>query len=140
MQRRGPQSGQWQVRQAPRHGRGQPLQLLRLMGVKCTQLMGERARDFGPRDLLEGIPQVSHPAADGAGGQIRAQACQALIEYGFREMRLPRLTNGVVPDNIPSWRLCERLGFRKVKNVHPDGTGYVWILDNLLVGAAPAGQ
>ncbi len=61
------------------------------------------------------------------------EACRALIDYGFREMRLPRLTNGVVPDNIPSWRLCERLGFRKVNNLHPDGTGYVWILDNELL-------
>jgi RimJ/RimL family protein N-acetyltransferase len=63
------------------------------------------------------------------------EACQAVIAYGFQEMRLARLTNGVVPENIPSNRLCQKLGFRQVKNVHPEGTGHVWILDNL--GIAP---
>jgi len=63
------------------------------------------------------------------------EACEALIEYGFKEMRLPRLTNGIVPENVPSWRLCERLGFRKVRNVHPEGTGHVWVRDNDLLGS-----
>ena len=60
------------------------------------------------------------------------EACRALIEYGFKEMRLSRLTNGVVPENVPSNRLCQKLGFRQVSNVHPDGTGHVWILDNTI--------
>lgn len=59
------------------------------------------------------------------------EACKPLIEYGFKEMRLPRLTNGIDPQNIPSNRLCQTLGFRQVKNVHPEGGGgFVWILDN----------
>jgi RimJ/RimL family protein N-acetyltransferase len=58
------------------------------------------------------------------------EACQAVIDYGFQEMCLPRLTNGVVPENVASARLCARLGFRQVPNVHPAGTGQVWILDN----------
>ncbi len=45
------------------------------------------------------------------------EACQALIEYGFKKMRLPRLTNGIVPENIPSNSLCRKLGFSHVKNV-----------------------
>ena len=28
------------------------------------------------------------------------EACQAVIEYGFKEMGLPWLTNGVVPENV----------------------------------------
>ena len=67
------------------------------------------------------------------------EACQVVIEYGFKEMRLPRLTNGVVPENVASSRLCERLGFRQVPNVHPEGIGYVWILDNNML-AGPAKQ
>ncbi len=63
------------------------------------------------------------------------EACQAVIEYGFKEMCLPRLTNGVVPENRASARLCARLGFRQVPNVHPAGTGQVWILDNHLLPA-----
>ena len=61
------------------------------------------------------------------------EACQALIEYGFKEMRLPRLTNGVSEENIPTNRLCQKLGFRQVKNVHPITPGLVWILENTLV-------
>ena len=59
------------------------------------------------------------------------EACRALIEYGFTEMRLPRLVNGIAPENVPSWSLCERLGFHKIRNAHPDESdGYVWILEN----------
>lgn len=60
------------------------------------------------------------------------EACQALIEYGFKEMRLPRLTNGVSEVNIPTNRLCQKLGFRQVKNVHPTAPGLVWILENTM--------
>jgi RimJ/RimL family protein N-acetyltransferase len=62
------------------------------------------------------------------------EACRALVEYGFKEMRLRRLTNGVSSENVPSNRLCQKLGFRQVKNVHPQGGGYVWVLDNTLLG------
>ena len=61
------------------------------------------------------------------------EACRALIVYGFKEMRLPRLTNGIAPENIPSNQLCRTLGFRQVRNVHPEETGYVWILDNTML-------
>jgi RimJ/RimL family protein N-acetyltransferase len=61
------------------------------------------------------------------------EACRAVIEYGFKEIRLPCLTNGIAPENLPSNRLCARLGFHQVKNVHPDETGYVWVLDNTLL-------
>ena len=61
------------------------------------------------------------------------EACQAVIEYGFKEMGLPRLINGVVPENVASSRLCARLGFHQVPNLHPEGTGHVWILDNKML-------
>jgi RimJ/RimL family protein N-acetyltransferase len=60
------------------------------------------------------------------------EACRALIIYGFKEMRLPRLTNGVSGENIPTNRLCQKLGFRQVKNLHPVDPGLVWILDNTM--------
>lgn len=62
------------------------------------------------------------------------EACRELIRYGFEELRLPRLTNGIDPENLPSNKICERLGFHKIPNVHPDSPGYVWVLDN------PAGK
>ena len=59
------------------------------------------------------------------------EAFRALIEYGFKTIRLPRLTNGVVSENIPSNCLCRTLGFRQLRNFHPEETGNVWILDNM---------
>ena len=60
------------------------------------------------------------------------EACRALIEYGFKELRLPRLINGVVLENEPSVRLVERLGFRREKNLKERGP--VWIRDNDMLG------
>lgn len=65
------------------------------------------------------------------------EACKALIDYAFKELCLPRLTNEIAPENVASARLCERLGFRQVPNLHPDGTGSVWILENTML-AQPA--
>ena len=56
------------------------------------------------------------------------EACLALIEYGFVEMRLPRLVNGVVVENEPSVRLVERLGFQRRLNLN--GHCPVWVLEN----------
>jgi ribosomal-protein-alanine N-acetyltransferase len=61
------------------------------------------------------------------------EACRALIEYGFKEMRLPRLTNAIATENIPSWRLCERLGFRRAENMHAGPDSPIWIRDNDLL-------
>lgn len=61
------------------------------------------------------------------------EACRALIEYGFRENRLPRLTNAIDPENAPSWRLCERLGFHKAEDIQTIEGGPIWILDNTLL-------
>ena len=64
------------------------------------------------------------------------ESCRALIRWGFEEVKLPKLTNGLSPENIPSNHLCERLGFRRIPNVHPDGDGFgcVWELSNPALG------
>jgi [ribosomal protein S5]-alanine N-acetyltransferase len=59
------------------------------------------------------------------------EACRAMIDYGFKQKKQPHLTNSIDSDNLPSIRLCEKLGFHRVKNVHPEDTGYVWILNNV---------
>jgi RimJ/RimL family protein N-acetyltransferase len=61
------------------------------------------------------------------------EACRALIEYGFQEMRIPRLTNAIAAENTPSWRLCERLGFHQAEDMHSDDGGPIWVLDNHLL-------
>lgn len=41
------------------------------------------------------------------------EAVRAVIEHGFRELGLHRVTGDVDPRNAPALRLVERLGFRK---------------------------
>jgi [ribosomal protein S5]-alanine N-acetyltransferase len=62
------------------------------------------------------------------------EACQALLENGFTTLRIPRLVNAIDPQNQPSVRLAEKLGFRQAPNLHPDGHGPLWVRDNDLVG------
>jgi len=61
-----------------------------------------------------------------------AEACRALIDYAFRELKIPRIAYGVDGDNVPSWSLMKSLGFRLGKNLHPDESNeVVGILDNV---------
>jgi [ribosomal protein S5]-alanine N-acetyltransferase len=105
-----------------------------LMGLVALQLfVGEwlRFEDTPQTHCHPLIVEISYAFGQEFQKQGYAtEACRALITYGFEQMRLPRLTNGVVPENLPSIRLCERLGFRQLRNTHPDGTGHVWVLDN----------
>lgn len=57
------------------------------------------------------------------------EACRAVIEYGFRELKLRRIAYGVSRDNPNSWRLMERLGFRLSPNVCDDDI-ILGVLDN----------
>jgi RimJ/RimL family protein N-acetyltransferase len=54
---------------------------------------------------------VFHPAYHGQG--YATEACRRLLERAFGELGAHRVTAGCDPDNAPSWRLLERLGFRR---------------------------
>jgi ribosomal-protein-alanine N-acetyltransferase len=107
-----------------------------ILGLVALQLMTANWLRFeedpdSPFDPL--VVELSYAFGRAFQGQGYAtEACRALIEYGFVQMRLPRLTNGIDSENGPSGRLCERLGFRKINNMHPTGTGDIWVLDNPL--------
>jgi ribosomal-protein-alanine N-acetyltransferase len=58
------------------------------------------------------------------------EACQPMIEYAFRELKLKRLVNHVDSDNTRAINLMKRLGFRIEKNLHPNYGGFVGILEN----------
>jgi RimJ/RimL family protein N-acetyltransferase len=126
----------WQAKSADELGflavvRKRDEQLLGLVALQlcvATWLRFEEAPDAACHPLIIELSYAIGREYQRQG--YATEACRALVEYGFAVMRLPRLTNGVAPENIPSSRLCERLGFRQVKNAHPDGEGYVWILDN----------
>jgi ribosomal-protein-alanine N-acetyltransferase len=60
------------------------------------------------------------------------EACQPLIEYSFRDLRLPRLVNSIEPMNTRSISLARRLGFQAVTNLADEATP-VWILENRMI-------
>lgn len=64
------------------------------------------------------------------GNGYATEAGRALINYAFEELRLRRLVNSIAADNARSINVAERLGFRETKNLNPDDSNQVWILDN----------
>ena len=58
------------------------------------------------------------------------EACQAMIEYAFRKMKLARIFNHVDADDARSISLAESLGFTIEQNLHPHYSGLVTILEN----------
>ncbi len=63
------------------------------------------------------------------------EACRALIDYAFGELRIPRLVGGARHTNDRSVRLQQRLGFDVYENDDPDAggqPGWVSVLNNPL--------
>ncbi|MCY8302903.1 GNAT family N-acetyltransferase [Bacillus spizizenii] len=42
-----------------------------------------------------------------------SEAARAILEYGFREMNLQRIIATCQPENIPSYRVMEKIGMRR---------------------------
>ncbi|MBA3469252.1 MAG: GNAT family N-acetyltransferase [Herpetosiphonaceae bacterium] len=60
-----------------------------------------------------------------------AEACRAVIDYAFSDLRLPRIANSVAGANTASIALMRSLGFRLSMNQHPDHqTAIVGVLHN----------
>lgn len=67
--------------------------------------------------LFEGGPDlelVVHFAREWWGRGLAQEACRAAIQLAWERLRAPRLVCGVHPDNHPSRRLVEALGFTQV--------------------------
>jgi RimJ/RimL family protein N-acetyltransferase len=58
------------------------------------------------------------------------EASQAMVCYAFDTLKLRRLLGGATLENERSRKLQERLGYRVVRNAHPDWPGYVTVLEN----------
>lgn len=52
-----------------------------------------------------------HPDAWGHG--YATEAARALVDFGFRDLRLHRIWADCDPANVASWRLLERIGLRR---------------------------
>ena len=47
------------------------------------------------------------------GKRIMSEAVECVLEYGFGEMNLSRIYTGVIMENVASYRILEKFGFRK---------------------------
>jgi RimJ/RimL family protein N-acetyltransferase len=102
---------------------------LQLLAANWLILEGEESSPYTPL-----VVELSYALGQGYWQQgYSTEAGQALIQYAFLDMRLPRLVNGIDDANTPSIRLAEKLGFRRVRNLHPDHGGHAWVLDNTLL-------
>lgn len=77
----------------------------RLIGNLYFQ--GQDPNDWGNWEL----GYVFHSAFQGMG--YATEACQALLRHGFSDLGVRRVVAMCNPDNTPSWKLLERLGFRR---------------------------
>ena len=70
------------------------------------------------------------------------EACQALIDYAFNDLKIPRLLGGAKQSNDRSVRLQRCLGFYIYQNggpYHPGKSGWVSVLNNPLIDIPPRG-
>lgn len=51
-----------------------------------------------------------------------SEAAQALVDFGFQELHIHRVVAFCHPDNVASWKLLEKIGFRRegllLKNIY----------------------
>lgn len=65
-----------------------------------------------PKDFMEwSIGYIFNPIFYGNG--YATEACKAVIQYGFDELMVHRVFAKCNPDNVPSWKLLERLSMRR---------------------------
>ncbi len=62
------------------------------------------------------------------------EACHALVEHAFTELKLRRIVSVTNQDNIPSQNLMRKLGFRLQRNLHPEFSDrMIGILNNTII-------
>lgn len=76
------------------------------------RLIGRCGMGLADAEMLEGtLWYTLHPAYWGRG--YTTEAARALIDFGFRELRLHRIWADSDPANVGSWRVLEKLGMRR---------------------------
>jgi ribosomal-protein-alanine N-acetyltransferase len=77
------------------------------------------------------------------GQGLAAEAGQALLDHGFKNLGVGRIINSVNSQNTRSLKLMHRLGFRLEANLNPkpfgdqEGPGVIGILENLQLHPPP---
>lgn len=52
------------------------------------------------------------------GNGYATESCKAIIKYGFEKLKARRIVAMCNPENIPSWKLLERLKMRREGHLH----------------------
>lgn len=77
-----------------------------------NRLIGRCGLSITEPDIGEAVLWYTlHPAYWGLG--YTTEAARALVDFGFRELRLHRIWAGCDPANPGSWRVLEKLGMRR---------------------------
>ena len=103
-----------------------------------TVLEEERNSPFVPLDT-----EIGYAIGKAYWGRgFASEAAQAIIDYAFRTLHIPRIVTPADADNVPSQKLLKRLGFRMQRNVHSEYQGIAGVLQNpaLTGSSTPSGH
>jgi RimJ/RimL family protein N-acetyltransferase len=82
-------------------------------------------------DLPEGMVCFNlHPALWGRG--YATEAARTLVDYGFRELRLHRISANCDPANVASWRVLEKVGMRREGHLREHARSKGQLVDSLI--------
>jgi glyoxylase I family protein len=77
--------------------------------IGCTNFYGEH-------DAIAGLGYILDKSRRGEG--LAAEAAEAVVDHGFRALKLHRIYLDIDPDNSASIRVAEKLGFRREGHFH----------------------
>lgn len=60
------------------------------------------------------------------GQGIATEAALSCLDYGFNQLHFQRITASVMPENIASIKVLEKIGMKKTKSVVEDGVIYLY--------------
>ena len=61
---------------------------------------------------FEGMPEIAIMIGEHSGKGFGTEACKLLVNFAFKELKLPEINLSVYKDNIPAVALYKKLGFK----------------------------
>ncbi|VVB77727.1 Acetyltransferase (GNAT) domain protein [uncultured archaeon] len=68
-------------------------------------------------DDFKGLPEISIMLGEHSGKGLGTEACQLLIDFGFKRLKLGEINLAVYKDNIPAVNLYKKLNFQIVGEI-----------------------
>lgn len=83
-----------------------------------------------PANYADEVELGYHVAYDFQGQGYATEAGRAMLRHGFETMKLKRIVAAILPDNLASQRVAERLGMKKTRTVMNAGFLHdLWVLE-----------